>query len=196
MAGTAISIDPAAGGLLRHRFVRALTASTFVLMAIGSIYLTIVGQRVAFEQPDQGASGPIVGALSGGIAVILIWLMMIFLFSLVVAVIAAAFGAVHRRLAALVLLFVNLFVAGTGVMLMLTFVLDVTGQLEPSDTTRSLAPWQNYALYVAFFIAGLIAFEGTGWAWWQLRLDRTQYFAARGYRPPPWRIYSTMRQAI
>jgi hypothetical protein len=56
--------------------------------------------------------------------------------------------------------------------------------------------WQTWVAFLIVLIGTAISLECFGWSWWQLRVDRAQYHAARGWRPPPWRIVSTMRQAL
>jgi hypothetical protein len=190
MAATAISIDAGASGLLRHRFIRAIAASTFVLIAIGFIVLTVQGLHFAWEQPDSEKYGPIGAIIASSLSIALIALLMFFFFSLVVALVATVFGIVHRRLAALLLLLVNLITVAVGVIAPIGFLAPGT------PSSQEYTPLQIGAMVVLVIVAGLIAIEGTGWAWWQLRVPRAQFFAARGWRPSAWRIYSTMRQSI
>ncbi len=107
----------------------------------------------------------------------------------------ALFDAVHRRITAFVLLIWN------GAVLVLSLLIAAIGALMeigwlPRTKADTYASWQNWSMIALLVVAAVIAFEGVGWAWWQMRVSREEFFAARGWRSPPWRVFSALRQRL
>lgn len=182
MAAQAISVDRGASGLLRHRFVRAVAASMLVLVTTTLLLITVYA-AFTYSEPEQQAAGG--WTLPLGIVLLLAVALAI------AAAISFVFDVLHRRLLAfawfLALLAVTVLLGVAGSYSFLQLV----GLFEP--TTNGYALWQNWSATAICFLGALIAAEGVGWAFWQMTIDRADYFAARGWRPPPWRLFSTLR---
>lgn len=190
MAGKAVSIDSGAGGLLRHRFVRAVSAST--LVAIASLIVIAIGFEFVLRPPDTEEYG-----IAGQLAVVLIaFVFMMLVFALSVAVMSGVMGFIHRRISAFILLFVNVLVCALCWYAVIFFVGQKLGLIPPQAGDEDYTIWQDLAIAFAVLVAGAIAFEGIGFSWWQLTTSRPQFMAARGWRAPPWRFNSTMRQTL
>lgn len=191
MAGQAISIDSGASGLLRHRFVRAMCASTLVLMVAAFIgFMTY--QAIVNPPPEYGA-------IQIPLFIAFVWIAVLFMVVGAVAALAAVVSFIHRRLTAFLLLWVNLVVFVLGLGIGIFGIIDGLGlspPAAPSQTAEDLPPWQVWSLAIIMLCGAAIAFEGLGWSWWQMRIGRAQYFAARGWRPPPWRLNSMARQTL
>jgi hypothetical protein len=192
MAATAISIDAAASGLLRHRFVRAFTASVFVglsAMFIASYFLTM---PQSLRDPETLKGGPLVMAL----VVVAVAAFLVFGFSMMVAAFVALGTFVHRRVIGFVMLVLAVPAFLFCVIGGLAFVSQELGLMPRTPVRSEFAPWQEWLMAATFVFAGAILFETIGWAWWQTRIARGEFFAARGWRAPPWRVYSTTRQTL
>ncbi|HVV32381.1 MAG TPA: hypothetical protein VHC73_04050 [Vitreimonas sp.] len=189
MAATAISIDAGASGLLRHRFVRAFAASIFV--ALAGIFIWSFG-NVVINDPQVRENGPFMAVFVDAALAFF----GLFLFSATVAVIAAVAGAIHRRLSALVLFIVYGLVFVFLAVAVVVILPMVVGLLPRPATAAPSTPLEDALMMFTIIVATLVLFEAVGWAWWQLRIPRAQYFAARGWRAPAARIYSTARQSM
>ncbi|MFT3729061.1 MAG: hypothetical protein QM759_14655 [Terricaulis sp.] len=191
MAATAISIDAGASGLLRHRFVRAFAASVFVLLAGVFIYAT-AGSAAADAAKINRESGPLMLAL---VDALLLFLALVG-FSAVVALISAVAGVIHRRLTALVLfaLYGGLFVFCA--VAIAVAVLERVGLMPTPPAAQNASALEDATVVAFLIVATAVLFEAAGWAWWQLRVSRAQFFAARGWRAPAAHIYSAARQSL
>ena len=191
MAATAISIDAGASGLLRHRFVRAFSASIFVALAGALIFAlsvtTFTGTLKTYREHG------LLSALFGAIATPFL---MVFLFSTTVAAIATLAGLLHRRITGLVLFIVYGGLFAFGAFATAVILPSILGFIPPPPTAPATSPVEDATMMTVVIIATLVLFEAAGWAWWQVRVPRAQYFAARGWRAPPQHIYSTARQSL
>lgn len=186
----ATSIDHAAGGFLRHRFMRALGASWNVIVVFGMLGLIIW----AFFQDDSdyAALGP---------AALLAFPIVLVIFIFPIIVTAGASGAVtdaiHRRLIAFFVLIVAALVIVGGPVAIVGAIGELTGLMAPSQTAdETTTTWQNWVLVVVLVLSTLVALEAFGWAWWQLTTSKEGFMAARGWRPPVWAPFSTYRRHL
>jgi hypothetical protein len=191
MPTTTRSIDAAANGYVRHRFVRALSASFVVATVFGLIAVT------------AGAS--VYSVSEGGVASLVVlplgFLLVFLLFVLPVAIVVAMGGAIvdllHRRLIGLVL-----FVGGLcGFLFLLTGVIYSAGVLLGFDMTTANNPEgipQDDALWFGLFglVSCVIAYELMREGWWQLVVSAENFRAVRGWRPPPWRLFTSFRRYL
>ena len=187
MSTITTSIDSAAAGFVRHRFIRAMTTAWMVLFVTGTLTLVIA----------SAASGPandlgVIGKAIVGVNVVLI---VGGLLLAVTALAAAIVDRINRRLIA----FVGLLFFGAALVILPILViaapLSLMGIIESADADPS-SPIENAALLIMSVLALLVAWEGVGWAWWQLRIDYQAYLATRGWRPPGWRLLSILRRIL
>lgn len=190
MTTNARSIDAAASGFIRHKFVRALSASLVVAAIFGIIALTF-GVLVGAAQQgqwDQVATAPISIPL-----VVLLFLLPVIV---AVALIGALIDIVHRRIVALLLFAASLFglfffAAGGLALFAAAAGWDINdGQSEPITREEALA----FALISV--VAALIAYQLVRQSWWQLTVSAANFRAVRGWRPPPWRILTSLRRNL
>lgn len=191
MSTTARSIDAAANGYVRHRFVRALSASFVVGTVFGLLAVT------------AGAS---VGAvLQGNWATVVMlplgFLLVFFLFALPIAIVVSIFGAIvdvmHRRIVALILFAAALagtffFATGSIYSAVSLFGVDVTTANNPEPLPTRDAIW--FGLFGA--VAALMSYELMRANWWQLTTSAENFRAVRGWRPPPWRLLTSFRRYL
>ena len=156
-------------------------ASTFVLFALIFVGLAFRGSWNSWR-----GLGDIVSGLLLSVVVILV------IFAIGAGG-AMALGVVHRRLAALAALPLYLFAAAIGVIGCVYGSMRLLGLAPLATGTQISGVWLALP---AFFVATGITLEGIGWAWWQLRTSREQFLAARGWRSPPWRVISSVRQIL
>jgi len=182
------SIDPAAAGYVRHRFLRALNAS-FVVAALFGVIALVVGQMAAAA--SQGDYSIITAA---PISVPVIAIVVVAPLMLLIALIGAVIDVLHRRVLALALLPINL---GLCVLLSLSSV-SAVAQLAGVDVfSNSVRPQSsvNLAALAAFCLVGAAVFyELTRQNWWQLTARAADFRAARGWRPPVFRLFTTFRR--
>lgn len=179
------SIDAAARGYIRHRFVRALNASFVVLMVFGLVGL-VAGAMV--QAVGSGEWAQIVGLPLGAVlAFFLFFVPMAF----VIGAITAIIDGLHRRVVGLFLLVVSLFLCVFLGMAFVAFVASFFG-FEVTDD-----PEINPIAMAAFGLFGtLISYELLRHAWWQTTTRAVDYKAARGWRPPPWRFLTAFRRHL
>jgi hypothetical protein len=183
------SIDAAAAGYIRHKFVRALSASFVVAAVFGIAALTVIGTIGVAIQGDitEKALVPVTAAL--------VFLIYVTGIMLAVGLAGAIIDSIHRRLIALVL-----FLAALGIFLFLlagiaAAVAYISGwyvddSAEPMTTRDAL--WMGL-----FSVAGaLISYEILRQAWWQLTVGAADFRAVRGWRPSPWRLLTTFRRHL
>jgi hypothetical protein len=191
MATIVRSIDPAAAGYVRHRFVRALSAS-FVVAAVFGL-LALVAASSVYAVAQGGWQTAIAAPL--GIAMVFV------VFGLPVVLAVALAGAVidvlHRRLVGLTLfaggLFITLFLIA-GIILAGGVLLgfDMTTKEHPQPMPVTEALW-----FGAFSVVGaLISYELTRAGWWQMWASAQNFRAVRGWRPPPWRLLTSFRRQL
>jgi hypothetical protein len=186
----AISVDNAASGFLRHRFVRAISASWLVLTVV--VLLGLIAWAIYDEARENATemgilliAGPIVLVMfMGGLAI-------------VTGLSAAVADAMHRRLVA----FIALSVLAPSIAIFIFGGIGIAGQglgiLEQGGEDDIVLPiWQLWMLAAVLVISLLIALEALGWAWWQMTTSRAGFFAARGWRPPLWRVSSALRRVV
>lgn len=191
MPTTTRSIDAAANGYIRHRFVRALSASFVVAAVFGILGTTIAA---TFYSIGQGGWASVAVAPLGLVLVFL-------LFVLPVALFVAFFGAIvdllHRRIIGFIL-----FAGGLGAFLFLlasVFVaiaallgFDMSSTNSPEGIPRDDALWFGLFGLVSCFIMYELMIEG----WWQLTTRADNFRAVRGWRPPPWRLLTSFRRYL
>ena len=186
MPGRTISIDPAVSGFQRHRFIRATVASCLVL--IGLLFAGL-----AIAPFLSGPPADVQSASDGAIFYTGVVFFSVLLFAGSVLVSGWVFGVIHRRLSAFVMLFVALTVFVFGAAAAMGTIAAEFGVFELRSVPSG---WERRALATFCFAAAVISLEAVGWAWWQMTLDRAHFFAARGWRAPPWRILSMGRQVL
>jgi hypothetical protein len=187
---SAVSIDRAAGGYLRHAFVRAISASWLVLLVVVTLGLVA---SVLLSMP-QTSFGGYIGYLIGMALVIA---MLLGALGVAAGFFSAFLDVLHRRVLALLALCVLVPACVMAALALLGAIGDIAGFIPPDparDASQDLQPWQNWALVGLVALGGLIAGEAVGWAWWQLTVSREGFFAARGWRPSPFRFFSAMRR--
>jgi len=110
---------------------------------------------------------------------------------------SALMDSIHRRLIAFaVLILAGLTIIGGPVASVQT-VGELLGYFPPSPTSGTpLTAWESWVLAVLLVISTLVALEAFGWAWWQLTTSKEGFMAARGWRPPVWKVLSTYRRHL
>lgn len=184
------SIDRAANGLARHRFVRAMGASWMVLFILA--LLALGASSVAAEGDAQSS-------LAMRIAVAPIAMVLVLAPVLIAAAVGGAlWDSVHRRVIAAAAL-----VAYVTALVFLPFaVLGGVGQefgfieRDAEGSTAHNAPWQNWAMIALIVLCIIAAIEGLRWAWWQLRISKEEFIAARGWKPQGMRLFSGLRRML
>ncbi len=187
---TARSIDAAASGYIRHRFVRALNASFVVAIVFGLIALCFGAVAGAARQGawDQVAVAPL------GIGLVLILVLVPIM--ILVALVGACIDIMHRRIVGLALvalalvLLVFMLLGGLGMLLML-----LGADMGASADTPS-EPIHVAALLVSCVVAAAVSYELLRHGWWQLTVRTQNYRAARGWRPLLWRVFTSMRRYL
>jgi hypothetical protein len=139
-------------------------------------------------------------ALAGvGLGVALVLILFLAPIFLMTAIGGAIVDSVHRRLVALAALPVLGMVLVVSPAVAFYLIAEAFGLVPPTDfeanavAPRSVQIWSLAALTT---LSTLMAWEGVWWAWWQLTTSREGFLAARGFRPPPWRLVSTFRRQI
>ncbi len=191
MSTTARSIDAAANGYVRHRFVRALSAS-FVVGTVFGIVAVTTGAAVALVMQGNWASVALLP---------LSFLLVLLLFGAPVALGVSLGGAMvdslHRRLVALVVFavslaaFIILLAAAIFTGLSLA-VVDVSTANNPVARPTRDDVW--FGLFA--FVAAIIAYQLVRATWWQLTASAENFRAVRGWRPPPWRLFTSFRRYL
>ncbi|QGZ93905.1 hypothetical protein [Terricaulis silvestris] len=178
------SIDAAANGYVRHRFVRALCAS-FVVGAVFGIVAIVAGASISTVLQGDWAT---VALLPLG------FLLVFLLFAVPVALFVTLGGAIvdilHRRLVALatfIVSFAGVFVLGASV---LYSALSLTG----FDVTLPAGDAIWFGMFGA--IATLISYQLMRASWWQLTASAENFRAVRGWRPAPWRLFTSFRRYL
>ncbi len=199
MEARAQSVDHAASGYLRHRFMRAFGASWNVLVVAGLLGLITVG-TIASSPQNVGASP---GA--GDVAVAIIAAPVAFVFLIAIFIVPVVFGvasssaatdSLHRRVVALFALIVAVIVAVFAPMSMIGALGEIYGFIPDADPSDNLGLWKTWVMIVMLVLTTLVALEAAGWAWWQLTTSKEGFMAARGYRPPLWKLLSTYRRHL
>lgn len=196
MDARAQSIDHAASGYLRHRFMRAFGASWNVLMVSGLLFA--IGWAMATTDLElDGVAMNVIGA-----PIILVMVLALFMIPVVLGVgfASAISDSVHRRLIALLMLIIAGLVLVLGPLAIFGAVADLAGVPLPAETAEGapapMSGWQLGVMLAMLVLTTLIAFEATAWAWWQLTTSQAGFMAARGWRPPVWRLLSTFRRHL
>jgi hypothetical protein len=190
MATEARSIDAATSGYIRHRFVRALAASALVTVVFGVLAAGLVGVAGALT------TGALEEKLLAPVVAVVVFVVLLLPLLFLVGVMGALVDVLHRRIVGLALLAAALAalvftIAGlaTSIGILLGMEID-DGTGRP--VTRIDAVWMS-----AFSLAGLvISYEVFRHAWWQLSAAKEDFRAVRGWRPPPWRLLTTVRRHL
>jgi len=192
---TVRSIDGGAAGFVRHRFMRAFSAS--MLVFIVATILVSAGAALVFQV--SSSSGALDYA-SNGAAIVLMFVVLVAAACLSAALLGAVLDFIHRRWIAAVMLIVSALLAfyhAEYAAVAFENVFDVT--LLKTAATREIAQklpaggQLAAASLVAYAMTVLIMLECAGWAWWQLRASRADFAAVRGWRPSPWRLFTATR---
>lgn len=172
---TASSIDRAANAYVRHRFVRAFSASYMVLIVAGCALALLIGIAGAVT------TGGLLGVLTLPLGIAL-GLLLVVPGIFVLGVLGALFDSVHRRVSGAALIALGAY------LLFASFALVFTGIVDGGDD----GPW-----FVISGILGLpIGYETLRHAWWQLTTTRENFLAVRGWRASPWQVLSTFRRQL
>ncbi|HEX5998609.1 MAG TPA: hypothetical protein VFZ16_04305 [Hyphomicrobiaceae bacterium] len=196
------TVDYAAWGLLRLRFVRAVLASCLLVVII---HLAVV---LASVQLDSLVDFTRTGLQEWDTAFyhVLTTVGLVLVGMAIAMVLTSLAGAVlrwtPRRLVAAVALVALLPpVLGLGKMVLQALYVWV-GAILMSWHGSEFAPellhffgdyryWLVFPLLVALSL--VVALEGTSWACWQLTASRQQFYAACGWQSPTWRLMTTFR---
>lgn len=172
---TASSIDFAANAYVRHRFVRAFSASYMVLIVAACALGIVIGIVSAVT------TGGLMGVLTLPLGIALALLMVVpAIFAL--GAVGATFDALHRRVTGAVLVALGAYV------LFATFALVFTGFADGGDD----ALW----LVISGLLGLPIGYEILRHALWQLTASREDFLAVRGWRASPWQVLSTFRRQL
>ncbi|MET0182892.1 MAG: hypothetical protein ABW199_08415 [Caulobacterales bacterium] len=189
MTAGALSIDGAVSGFLRHRFMRALAASMNVLVVFGLV--SVIVYAVFSKDSDYAALG-----LAAPLLLPILIVFFVFPVVLGVAATSALSDGLHRRIAALI----ALPIAWAWVILAPFSIAgglgEIFGFLPQDEGETPLPHWQAWALIAMVALSMLVALEAAIWSWWQLTTSKETFFAARGWRPPVWRLFSTYRRHL
>ena len=181
------SIDGAAAGFVRHRFVRAMTASWVVLTIMG-LLATIVYATV--DTADAG-DHPVTTLLVGVFVTALIVVPLVASAAVAVALV----NAIDRRIIALL----AAAVFGIAVVLMplaaLGGLMDVVGLVEEAPGQADPA-FKTVAMVIFSALSAVVAWELFGWARWQLLATNDAFLATRGWRPRGWQVFSGLRNLM
>lgn len=192
MEARALSVDNAASGYLRLRFVRAFAASWNVFVVAGLIGVC-VGAAFFTKGPYDNV---IANAASLPFLVVLLALVMLIPVVLGVALSSALTDALHRRLAAFAMLLLTVLVLLLALFAGLGAVGEQVGFVEARHQTVVLSAWQSWVMVGFLVLTAFVAFEGVGWAWWQLTCARPGFLAARGWRPKLFNLPATFRRHL
>lgn len=191
MDARAQSIDHAASGYLRRQFMRAFGASWNVLLVAG--LLGAIGWAMATTDLElEGVAMTLIGA-----PLILLIVLAMFLIPVVlsVALVSAIADAVHRRLVALAMLALALAGLVLSPLALFGAVAALAGAAQP-QASEPMPPWQLAVMAAMLVLTALLALEALLWSWWQLTASKEGFMAARGWRPPVWRLLSTFRRHL
>jgi hypothetical protein len=190
MSTSARSIDAAARGYIRHRFTRALAAS----WVVGVMFLFIAS--VAGALIAAALQGDVMPIVAAPLSIPLVLIVMVAPTALAIALTGALIDLTHRRivgfamalLAALLTLF---FAAGAGAVALQLAGVDMDfGDGRPPATTE-------LAALAAFTLAGaFVSYELTRHGWWQTTARADDFRAVRGWRPLPFRLFTTFRRYV
>jgi hypothetical protein len=190
MPTTTRSIDAAANGYIRHRFVRALSASFVVAIVFG--ILAVTGIESVYAVAEGGAVSFALLPLS----YLLVTLLFVLPVALFVAVVGAVIDTVHRRIIGLILFVVGLITFLFLIMAVIyagAFSIGIElGSTPNEDMTRNEALW--FGLFG--LVTLLITYELIIVGWWQLTVSAQNFRAVRGWRPPLWRLLTSFRRYL
>lgn len=188
MSTTARSIDSAARGYIRHRFVRALSASIVVFAVFGLIAVSFgaIAHAVMIGAWNQVLVSPL--------GIVLMLLIFMLPLMLIVGVIGGVIDALHRRIIGLALVLFGLFcvvICGTAP---LYAYMAVTGHIAEVSTeaARIEAVWFG----VFGIVAAIVGYELLRHGWWQMSARAEDFRAVRGWRPPAWRLLTSFRRYL
>jgi hypothetical protein len=180
------SIDVAARGYIRHRFVRALNAS-FVVLIIFAFIALVVGATVYATSAGQWEQ--VIGAPLGAL---LVFVLFVVPTVFVIGVVTAIIDGVHRRCVGLLLFAGGLTLMVLLCMALLGFALPLFG-VAADESTTEIGVWGSAAF--ALFGA-IISYQLMRHGWWQTTARADDYRATRGWRPPPWRFITGFRRHL
>jgi hypothetical protein len=178
------SIDAAAKGFARHRFVRALCAS-FVVGSVFGIVAIVAGATISLVLQGDWATVALLP---------LSFLLVFLLFAVPVALFVTLAGAIvdilHRRFVAFAIFIVSF----AGVFFLGASVLYAALSLSGFDITLPAGDAIWFGLFAA--AAALISYQLMRASWWQLTASVENFRAVRGWRPAPWRLFTSFRRFL
>lgn len=192
MPPQATSIDYAASGFLRHRFVRALSASLMVL----TVFLCLFWLTTSFFALDI----PQIDAATGAALVAAVAVVLVAMFVPLIALIGVASALIDkldRRIVAIAVI-----AACLWLIQFCAFVLNGVIRAAPNpDMIRQIneagiQTWQVWTSFGVMIGLVILAFELIAWGVWQVFATREGWRAARGWRPSGWKIFSTVFRCL
>ena len=174
MTTVVTSIDRAAAGFLRLRFVRAISASWVALFVLVAILMLVLS--VALARPDEADKVASLAVVS------VVALILIPVAGALVDTLPSRVMALFGLIASIVLLLLSLAVIAVA----------LSDQLRAASMTDYDAV-QNWIGITVVALSLPIFAEGVGWSWWQLNASRAEFLAARGWQPSTWRMFSALR---
>lgn len=183
------SIDSAAKGYVRHRFVRALSASFVVFALFGIVALVAATLANAIRVGDFAQV--VVAPLALPVVFVVFVLPIVFFVSLGGAIV----DLLHRRLMALIV-FASFGVVGFSLgAIAISIAIDFAG-VRIFDTPDMPQGLELAGLGVFASVGALIGYECARQGWWQLTVAKEDFRAVRGWRPSPWRLATTFRRHL
>lgn len=182
----ATSIDSAANAYVRHRFVRAFTASYLVAVTFAMIVGLIAAVLIMLSSGDMMK----VALMPLGVALAL--LVVVAPLTVLVGVVGALSDVLHRRVSGAVFLAFAIYLMVISVGGAIAAVLSLSGAGFDLGLPRDDTMW----LLVLTPMGALIAYQVLRHAWWQMTTTRENFLAVRGWRAPPWQVLSTLRRQL
>ncbi len=185
------SIDRAASGYVRHRFVRAFSASFVVAAVFGILAITFGATLYSIS------TGGVAAAAVAPLGLVLVFLLFVAPVVLVVSIGGVFIDLMHRR-------FIGLALFVSGLFLMLFLLIAVTySALTVAGVDMSTAndpegvPFAEAVWLGAFaIVASAISYQVMRAGWWQLTVSAADFRAVRGWRPSPWRLLTSFRRYL
>ncbi|MEZ5958847.1 MAG: hypothetical protein R3C30_00275 [Hyphomonadaceae bacterium] len=188
MATSVRSVDKAAAGYIRHRFVRALSAS-FVVGAVFSLLAVTVTAVV-----NAALTGRWAQVAVSPLGVVLVLLLVLLPLMALVGVIGGAIDILHRRIIGVALFALGIICAFVGFSSPFYAVMSWLGEMPEVTTLSQKVEVTWFGVFGV--VAALIGYELTRHGWWQMTARTEDYRAMRGWRPPLWRVLTSFRRYL
>lgn len=179
------SIDKIAGGYIRYQFIRSFVTSASALLLAGALILSLLGPLNSYlTDPYWRPSWNMHPLLEVALQTLASVLFGVLIVAVVSTFYIGQYYWTHRRFTALFMLWWSIVLISL-----------VEPEMAAAGDPR-FAWHTRLLLAIRPVVLVIVLFELLAYVWWQFRISRADFLAARGWRPSVWQTWTSLSRNL